>query len=39
VEGQGLTTAIAKVLSCPWQRCTVQFLGDMLGHVSKAQQP
>src|SRR5215218_360227 len=36
---QGLKTAIAQVLGCPWQRCTVHFLRDMLGHVSKAQQP
>jgi putative transposase len=36
---QGLKTAIAKVLGCAWQRCTVHFLRDMLGHVSKAQQP
>jgi putative transposase len=35
----GLKTAIAKVLGCPWQRCTVHFLRDMLGHVAKAQQP
>jgi putative transposase len=36
---QGLRTAIAQVLGCAWQRCTVHFLRDMLGHVSKAQQP
>jgi putative transposase len=36
---QGLRQAIAKVLGCPWQRCTVHFLRDMLGHVGKAQQP
>jgi putative transposase len=36
---QGLKTAIAQVLGCAWQRCTVHFLRDMLGHVSKAQQP
>jgi transposase-like protein len=35
----GLTTAIAKVFGCPWQRCTVHFLRDMLGHVHRAQQP
>jgi hypothetical protein len=23
----------------PWQRCTVHFLRDMLGHVARAQQP
>jgi putative transposase len=35
---EGLKQAIAKVLGCPWQRCTVHFLRDMLGHVHKAQQ-
>jgi putative transposase len=35
----GLKAAIAQVLGAPWQRCTVHFLRDMLGHVSKAQQP
>jgi putative transposase len=35
----GLRQAIAKVLGRPWQRCTVHFLRDMLGHVGKAQQP
>src|ERR671934_183792 len=35
----GLKAAIAQVLGCPWQRCTVHFLSDMLGHVSRAQQP
>ena len=36
---EGLKAAIAKVLGCPWQRCTVHFLRDMLGHCTKAQQP
>jgi putative transposase len=36
---EGLRQAIAKVLGCAWQRCSVHFLRDMLGHVSKAQQP
>nr|WP_259311646.1 IS256 family transposase [Capillimicrobium parvum] len=36
---QGLRNAIARVLDAPWQRCTVHFLRDMLGHVGKAQQP
>ena len=36
---QGLKSAIATVLGCPWQRCTVHFLRDMLGHVAKTQQP
>src|SRR5215212_8664237 len=35
----GLRQAIAKLLGCAWQRCTVHFLRDMLGHVAKAQQP
>ena len=36
---EGLKNAIAKVLGCPWQRCTVHFLRDMLGHCGKADQP
>ena len=36
---EGLKSAIAKVLGCPWQRCTVHFLRDMLGHSGKADQP
>jgi putative transposase len=35
----GLHTAIAKVFGCRWQRCTVHFLRDMLGHVNRTQQP
>ena len=35
----GLKNAIAQVFGAPWQRCTVHFLRDMLGHVSRAQQP
>jgi putative transposase len=35
---QGLKNAIGQVLGVPWQRCTVHFLRDMLGHVQKAQQ-
>jgi putative transposase len=27
--------AIAKVLGCAWQRCTVHFLRDCLGHARK----
>jgi putative transposase len=34
-----LKNAIGQVPGCAWQRCTVQFLRDMLGHVSRAQQP
>jgi putative transposase len=29
--------AIAKVLGCSWQRCTVHFLRDCLGHARKDQ--
>src|SRR5215207_5139719 len=29
---EGLKTAIAQVLGAPWQRCTVHFLRDALGH-------
>ncbi len=36
---EGLKNAIAQVLGCPWQRCTVHFTRDMLGHVNRAQQP
>ncbi len=36
---QGLKNAIAQVLGCPWQRCTVHFLRDMLGHCARAHQP
>jgi len=36
---EGLKNATAQVLGCPWQRCTVDFLRDMLGHVNRAQQP
>jgi putative transposase len=35
----GLKQAIAQVLGCGWQRCTVHFLRDMLGHVARTQQP
>src|SRR6478735_1609943 len=36
---QGLKNAIAAVLGCRWQRCTVHFLRNMLGHCAKSQQP
>jgi len=32
-----LKAAIAKVLGCAWQRCTVHFLRDCLGHARKDQ--
>jgi putative transposase len=34
----GLKAAIGQVLGCPWQRCTVHFLREMLGHVHRGQQ-
>ena len=34
---EGLKAAIARVLSCPWQRCTVHFLRDCLGHARRDQ--
>ena len=30
---QELKSAIGRVIGAPWQRCTVHFLRDMLGHV------
>lgn len=36
---EGLRNAISQVLGCPWQRCSVHFLRNMLGHCAKAQQP
>src|ERR1700749_3419023 len=36
---QGLRAAIARVLGCSWQRRTVHFLRDMLGHCSRQIQP
>ena len=36
---EGLKAAIAQMLGCAWQRCTVHFQRDMLGHVARAQQP
>jgi transposase-like protein len=35
---EGLKNAIGQVLGCPWQRCTVHFLREALGHVRKEQQ-
>jgi putative transposase len=36
-EHLGLKAAIARVLACPWQRCTVHFVRDMLRHCRAAQ--
>src|SRR4051794_8815890 len=33
----GLKAALATVLGAPWQRCTVHFLRDCLGHARKDQ--
>jgi putative transposase len=33
----GLKAAIAQVLGCPWQRCTVHFLRDCLGHCRRSE--
>jgi putative transposase len=34
---QGLKNAIGQVLGVPWQRCTVHFLRDCLGHARRDQ--
>jgi putative transposase len=34
---EGLKAAIARLLACPWQRCTVHFLRDCLGHARRDQ--
>jgi transposase-like protein len=36
-EHLGLKAAIARILACPWQRCTVHFVRDMLRHCRPAQ--
>jgi putative transposase len=36
-EHTGLKNAIARVLACPWQRCTVHFVRDQLRHCRPAQ--
>ena len=35
----GLKKAIGQVLGCPWQRCSVHFLREALGHARREQQP
>ena len=35
----GLKKAIAQVLGCPWQRCSVHFLREALGYARREQQP
>ena len=34
---EGLKNAIARVLACPWQRCTVHFVRDMHQHCRPSQ--
>jgi len=36
-QHQGPKNAIARVLGCPWQRCTVHFVRDMLRHCRPGQ--
>jgi transposase-like protein len=36
-QHEGLKHAIARVLACPWQRCTVHFVRDMLAHCRRDQ--
>ncbi|MGH2990267.1 MAG: transposase, partial [Solirubrobacterales bacterium] len=34
---EGLKAAIARILGCPWQRCAVHFVRNMLQHCRPAQ--
>jgi putative transposase len=36
-QHEGLKHAIARVLGCQWQRCTVHFVRDMLAHCRRDQ--
>jgi putative transposase len=36
-QHEGLKSAIARVLTCPWQRCTVHFTRDMVMHCRRDQ--
>jgi transposase-like protein len=36
-QHEGVKAAIARVLACPWQRCTVHFLRDMVMHCRRDQ--
>jgi putative transposase len=36
-DHEGLKSAIARVLACPWQRCSVHFVRDMGAHVRRDQ--
>ena len=33
---EGLKAAIARILACPWQRCTVHFVRNMHGHARRS---
>lgn len=33
---EGLKAAIARILACPWQRCTVHFVRNMHGHCRRS---
>lgn len=34
---EGLKTAIARTLACPWQRCSVHFVRNMHGHCRRTE--
>src|SRR5437660_718231 len=36
-DHEGVKAAIARILACPWQRCTVHFVRDMLYHCRRDQ--
>ena len=36
-QHEGLKNAIARTMSCPWQRCTVHFVRDMVMHCRRDQ--
>ena len=36
-QHEGLKHAVARVLGCPWQRCTVHFTRDMVMHCRRDQ--
>jgi putative transposase len=36
-QHEGLKQAIARVLACPWQRCTVHFVRDMHQHCRRSE--
>ena len=34
---EGLKSAIARILACPWQRCSVHFVRNMHGHCRRSE--